>query len=351
MKNIVLLLCLLVNLGVLAQYEKSVDFSELSKTLQQDFAKNFDFSALVEMDDTRVFYEHFGYIDKERSRAVNEKTLFNIASISKSITAVGIMKLVEQNKINLYDTLGLFFENVPRSKASISIRTLLSHKSGLQQTYPVDGISDSAEALEVIMKGRLQFAPDSGFRYSNQNYQLLALIIEKVTQTTFEIFIEQNVLSPLNMNDTYFWHEMNEQKNVAWFNETVSGSLGKRNWGYIGATGIFTTTTDLNKFWNGIYKQEFLSKESMSIIFDSYYQTSSGIQIGLGFFTSPNTKWNTPELWTRGTESWGHNSVIRFFPEKNVTIIVSTNSGEIDNNSSMTGNRIISELIADHVFE
>ncbi|NNL81415.1 MAG: hypothetical protein HKO67_13080, partial [Flavobacteriaceae bacterium] len=113
---------------------------------------------------------------------------------------------------------------------------------------------------------------------------------------------------------------------------------------------VFTTTTDLLKFWNGFYKNGFLSKESIESIFGKYYETSSGIQIGLGFFTSPTTNWKTPELWSRGTESWGHNAVIRYFPENNTTIIVTTNSGEIDDDRNKTGNRIIGDLIADLLF-
>lgn len=152
------------------------------------------------------------------------------------------------------------------------------------------------------------------------------------------------------MNDTYFWYEVNDKHDIAYLDKKISKKTGTRNWAWIGASGIFSTTRDLSRFWNGIYHDNFLSQESTNIIFNNYYETASGLQIGYGFFKSPKTKWNTPEIWTRGTESWGHNSVIRFFPEKNTTIIISTDSGEFGKNN-MTGNRVISDLIADYLFQ
>ena len=343
------LLCIIVS-NISAQDYQGYDFTELNTTLHRDFAKDFEFSALIESDGMILFSGNYGYLDKNNSNPVNERTIFNIASITKSITAIGIFKLVEQKKMHLSDKLGQFFDNVPKSKESISIVDLLSHKSGLRQTYPLDGISDPNQALDAIFGEELEFDPGSSFRYSNQNYQLLALIIEKVTGVKYEDYIRMNVLVPLEMKDTYFWDEVSEQDNIAPLNKRILRKIGKRDWGYIGSTGIFTTTLDLSKFWNGIFRNEFLSKEFIDIIFKPYHETKSGLQIGLGFYVSPSTKWKTAEFWTRGTESWGHNSVIRFFPEKDVTIIVSTNSGEFGKDK-MTGNRTISDAIADYLFK
>ncbi len=349
-KMVLLILMLLAQHSVLCQNKDTIEFTELSKILHQQFSQEFAFSVLIEIDNIETFYENFGHTDKKGLFPVNEKTLFNIASITKSVTAVGLMKLVEQNKINIEDTLGQFFENVPKNMESIRINTLLTHKSGFEQNYPVEGIVNSHDALVTILNGKLSFAPESEFRYSNQNYQLLALIIEEVTQNKFEDFIRKEVLIPLGMTNTYFWDEVNDKHDIANPSKKISKKIGTRNWSWIAATGIFSTARDLSRFWNGIYNDNFLSQESIDIIFNSYYETTSGLQIGYGFYKTPKTKWNTPELWTRGTESWGHNSVIRFFPEKNTTIIVSTNSGEFGKNK-MTGNKVISDLIADYLFK
>ncbi len=82
-------------------------------------------------------------------------------------------------------------------------------------------------------------------RYSNQNYQLLALIIKQVTAARFEDYIRDSILTPLGMRDTYFWDEVGDQSHVAEFSDEVSGMVGKRNWDYIGSSGIFSTVVDL----------------------------------------------------------------------------------------------------------
>ena len=331
-----------------AQENHQVDFEKMSAELEKEFAGDFGFSILVEVDDN-VFSKSFGYLDKKQSQPVDLNTLFNIASITKSITAVGIMKLVEENRLKLEYPLSKFFTDVPADKAAITLKMLLSHRTGLQQTYPLDGTSDSDQARKKIWKQKLEFPPDSGFRYSNQNYQLLALIIEKVTQMTFEAYTTNALLTSLEMTNTYFWNNVPEER-IAAAQNRILNTVGQRNWGWIGGVGVFTATDDLYKFWKGIFNNGFLSPESVDLLFGNYYTTQSGVEVGFGFFTSPDTQWDTPERWSRGTESWGHNAAIRYFPEKDVTIIVVTNSGEIDNDRNQTGNRLVSDRIADILF-
>ncbi len=339
-----------ISIVAFSQQTETSTLSDLSRMLEQDYADDFAFSVKVQINGELLLSESFGYLDKDRQEPTDERTLFNIASITKSITAVGIMRLVELNKLRLSNTLDQFFDHVPETKKMITVSTLLAHQSGLRQSYPLEGIADAEEALQIVLDEKLAFEPNSHFLYSNQNYQLLALIIERVTQVSYEDFIRNEVLVPLKMNDTYFWKEVSEEQNVANLNRKISRQLGQRSWGWVGATGTFSTSSDLLKFWNGIRDAELLSKESYDILFDNYFETQSGLQIGYGFFKTPKTKWNTLEIWTRGTESWGHNSVIRYFPAKNATIVVSTNSGEFGKNKS-TGNKIISDIIANYLFE
>ena len=137
--------------------------------------------------------------------------------------------LVDQGKINLNDTLGVFFNKVPADKQSITINDLLSHKSGFQQNYVCDGIANTNKALLAILKDKLVSKPGTKFNYSNQNYQLLGLIIEKVTKITYEEFTRANILHPLGMTNTCFWDEIKNYRNVAGTNEKLSKRYTKRN--------------------------------------------------------------------------------------------------------------------------
>jgi len=350
-KHILLLTFLLVLASQLkSQKLPEQDYNKLDQLLQKKFSEKFGLSILIAGDKKIIFNEAYGYIDTLKTKKVNQKTLFNIASISKSFTAIAIFRLVEQNKIKLSDTIGKFIDNVPADKLSITISHLLSHTSGFEQNYVCDGLTNSHEALAALLKDTLSFSPGSSFGYSNQNFEILAIIIEKITLIKYEKFIRREVLKPLKMKDTYFWDEVNDKDNIAGKNEIIPDSLTKRNWGYIGSGGIYSTPIDLSIFWQAVIGNKLISKSNTEKLFKNYFQTSSGIKIGYGWFINDTTEWNSKEIWTRGTESWGHNAVIRWFPEKKIVIVVCTNSGEMGDKQT-TGNKIISNYIADFLWK
>lgn len=333
-----------------SQQTKAPLYDKLDQGLQNDFRDKFGFTVLIADDKKILFSKSYGYIDTLKTQPINKETLFNIASISKSFTAIGILRLVEQNKIKLTDTIGKFVNNVPTDKSSITIDHLLSHKSGFQQNYVCDGLKKSNEALNALLLDTLGFNPGSGFGYSNQNFAMLALIIEKVTLLTYEDFIRNEILEPLNLKNTHFWDEITNRKNIAGKNQIFPDSLMGRNWGYIGSNGIYSTPSDLYKFMNAVIKNQLILKDNKELLFKEYHRTNSGLSIGYGWFVSDSTEWKTQEIWTRGSENWGHNAVIRWFPQKGIIIIVCTNSGEIGDQQT-TGNRIISNYMADFLWK
>ena len=103
-RKLFVLFCLIAS-NISAQNYEEIDFAQLSKMLDKEYAKDFEFSVLIESDHRVLYSENFGYLDKNHVHPVNDKTLYNIASITKSVTAIGILKLVEQNKLHLSDRL------------------------------------------------------------------------------------------------------------------------------------------------------------------------------------------------------------------------------------------------------
>lgn len=334
-----------------SQQTVETEYGVLDQSLRQEFGDKFGFSVLIADENGTSFIKAYGNIDPLKTKPSNDKTLFNIASISKSFTTIGIMHLIEQNKLKLNDTLGTFFDNVPVDKRTITISNLLCHKSGFQQNYVCDGKKNSSEALKALLADTLGSIAGTSFDYSNQNFELLALIIETVTHSTYEDFIKKVIIKPLKMKNTFFWNEVSDCKNIAEKNRIISDTLMKRNWGYIGSGGIYSTPTDLYKFINAVISNRLISKGSSELLFSKYHTTSSGLGIGYGWFINDTTEWNTKEIWTRGNEDWGHNAVIRWFPDKKNIIIVCTNSGEISGDKQTTGNRIISNYIADYLWK
>jgi CubicO group peptidase (beta-lactamase class C family) len=148
----------------------------------------------------------------------------------------------------------------------------------------------------------------------------------------------------LKIKNTFFWHEVSNIKNIVSKNRQIDANILKRNWGFIGACGIYSNVSDLYKLINGLLSFKILNKNSLNSMFSIYTKTKSGLGIGHGCFIYENNDWNLKEIWTRGNEDWGHNAVIRYFPQQNSIVIVCTNSGELTDKQN-TGNKIISNEI------
>ena len=115
------------------------------------------------------------------------------------------------------------------------------------------------------------------------------------------------------------------------------------NWGYIGSGGIYSCTSDLHAWFHALRDGAILPPAMLDTLWAPRVPMSVG-HMARGWFVS-ETK-GTTEIWTRGNEDWGHNSVVRWFPERGVLIIVLTNSGEIGDKNT-TGNRILGEALVE----
>jgi CubicO group peptidase (beta-lactamase class C family) len=123
---------------------------KLENSINGYVTKGFSGSVLVAVNDTIILDEGFGFTDPAKRYRVTPTTLFNIASITKTFTALGILKLEENGLLKLTDSIGKYFKVVPPDKRTITSHELLTHTSGLQQHY-VD--------MEVSRRDTLKFMP------------------------------------------------------------------------------------------------------------------------------------------------------------------------------------------------
>jgi N-acyl-D-amino-acid deacylase len=161
-----------------------------------------------------LFARGYGYADREQNRFVTPHSLFRIASISKPITAVAVLKLVEQGKLALdakiWSLLGISEPKDARWK-DITIRNLLNHSGGWDRDASFDAMFKPVEfakeagmpppanqpaVIAAMLTRDLDFAPGAKYAYSNFGYCLLGRAIEKVTGETYEAFVQRAVLRP-----------------------------------------------------------------------------------------------------------------------------------------------------------
>lgn len=165
----------------------------------------------------RAWTGTYGLADRQARRPVTPGTIFRVGSISKSITAWGVMRLVEQGNLRLRDPVAAHLDGwalpaSPFAADQVTVRRLLTHTAGLTSgPYPQPPPGGSPPPLEALLsagtKGppaRPQQAPGSSFRYSNAGFALLELLIEDVSGQAFEAYMRDSVLAPLGMTDASF---------------------------------------------------------------------------------------------------------------------------------------------------
>lgn len=288
---------------------------------------------LIAKGDNILYEGYRGFAQDHQQEPITRDTPLHIASISKPITAMAVMKLAEAGKLKLEDTVDQFFPKFPYP--GVTVKSLLTQRSGLPKyEYFIEKIKPEPEELskkfltnQDILNMMIRYkpdvlrAPETGFTYCNTNYALLALIIEKVTATPFPSAMEQMVFEPLGMTKTYIFQEK----------DTLSGAKSfYRNGPKVhpydrldliyGDKNVYTTPRDLLSFSKAMYADNFLRKDLKDMIFEPYSNERKGINnYGIGFRMKV---YDNGSKLTYHTGWWhGTNSVFAHLPDNAVTIV------------------------------
>lgn len=181
-------------------------------------------SVVVVKDNNILYLKGFGYASVEEESKVTSNTLFEIGSTSKAFTALGILRLQKDGLIELNDPVSEYIPwlqmNFKGEEVAPTIQQFLNHTSGVPfHTIETIPVSDKEEGLEETvqnLKGiKLDSKPGDHFQYATINYDVLGLIIEKVTNQSFETYIKENVLYPLGLRSTYLFRATDAQSEMA----------------------------------------------------------------------------------------------------------------------------------------
>lgn len=299
----------------------------LNRTL---YRSSFNGSVLVAKNGTIVYEKYTGFHDLRQKDSLHADVPFQIASTSKPFTASAILKLVQEGKLSLNDSVSKFFPGFPYR---VTVKLLLNHRSGLPNylyymengKWPRTQLASNNDVVNTLLtwKPTQAYQPDRHFNYCNTNYVVLASIIEKVTGQTFQEYMKQNFFIPLGLTNT-FVHTMNDsmitqsyQRNGAlWTLDFSDGPVGDKN--------IYSTARDLLKWDQALYEGKILNKDLMDSAFTPYSHERPGIHnYGLGWrmLLYPNGK---KVIYHNG--HWhGFNSAFARLTDENATIIILSN--------------------------
>jgi CubicO group peptidase (beta-lactamase class C family) len=176
-------------------------------------------TVLISIKGETVFSKAYGLASLEYNIPNTLNTRFNIGSLSKQFTAMGIVLLEEQNKLSFDDDIRKYIPELAPYDKTITIRHLLHHTSGIRDIHGLLGLAgwrpadlETNEDVYRVFKNQkdLNFNPGDELSYSNTGYIFLARIIEKVSGLTFEQWMKQNIFDPLGMKNTYVETSMTE---------------------------------------------------------------------------------------------------------------------------------------------
>ncbi|SEH77194.1 serine hydrolase domain-containing protein [Epilithonimonas hominis] len=287
---------------------------------------------LVAKGDKIIFEKYSGFGRENMQMPIDENTPLHVASVSKTMTAMAVLKLVEAGKLKMEDDLTKFFPKFPYK--DITVFSLLSQRSGLpkyehfdQSIKPApeelkkDFISNQ-DVLDMLIKYKPELArvSNTGFMYCNTNFALLALIVEKVTATPFPEAMQEIVFKPLKMNHTYIFQKKDiPTASQSFYSKYRLYPLDKLDLIY-GDKNAYTTPRDLLNFSVALFSKDFLKPELATKIFEPYSNEKKGINnYGLGFRMK---EFDNGEKLTYHNGWWhGTNSVFAHLLKSKVTII------------------------------
>jgi CubicO group peptidase (beta-lactamase class C family) len=177
--------------------------AELDRYLSRLAAYGYSGSALVAKGGRVLLHKGYGLADRARGRPYTAETLFDVASISKQFTAAAVLALEMEGKLKVEDPLSRFFPDAPADKAAITLHQLLTHTSGLRDTFGGEYEPVSREEmLRRVFASPLLGPPGRRYRYSNGGYGVLAAVVEVASDQGFASFLRERLFVPAGMRHT-----------------------------------------------------------------------------------------------------------------------------------------------------
>ncbi|GLC26452.1 serine hydrolase domain-containing protein [Roseisolibacter agri] len=256
---------------------------------------------------------------------------FWIASMTKGFTAAAVLRLAEHGRLSLADTVGRFLATAPADKRAITVRQLLTHTSGIDGRYAGGGIQDRDRAVAAILAQPLAFAPGTGYRYMDDDYELLAAIVEVATRRSWADVVEAELLVPAGLSRTGFWcrHRSGAPSPIAGIDARRARCGGPADWGHRGANGMSSTARDLLR-WTAVLRDGPVlgaaSRASLAAP-QVFVRREPPADVSYGYGVRVLTRnGRVTEVVHSGSGDDGHTGMVRVFPD-GLTVIVLSNAG------------------------
>ena len=347
------------NLSAQQKTESTALFSKIDIYLTAGSKNGFSGAISVVKNGEIIINKGYGEANKDIQTLNNPNTIFDIGSNTKQFTSTAILKLVEQNKLNVTDSLSKFFDKLPIDKQNITIHQLLTHTAGVTESIgrDFDEISQM-DFFEKLFTSKLLAEPGEMYSYSNVGYSILGRIIELTSGLSYEAFLNKYLFTPAGMKQTGYllpkWdtkqmsHGYN--RNIIEMESTITRyqETGDLTWHLKGNGGINSTQNDMLLWYKALKTNIILKPESFKKLTTSYPYTSSaksasGYGYGWGVKKIEN---NSKRIAHNGSNGTYWHTLI-WYPKEDIYIVYATNA----NSSKVEGIAyVVAKIILDESY-
>ncbi|MDP2175034.1 MAG: serine hydrolase domain-containing protein [Bacteroidota bacterium] len=315
---------------------KHQSFSKSQKdSILNCFDKDFNGSVLV-YKKGKIFKKALGYQEIQKKHKKQIDDVYQMASVSKTVTAVATMILHQSKQLHIDSMFSKYINSFPYK--NVSIRQLLSHRSGLPNyIYYTDSfwknklqLMNNKDLFDFFIKckPKIYTAPGASFSYNNTNYALLPMLIESVSNKTFNQFVIDSIFKPCGMKNTFYY---NCPQPEGFHSTVMTGRYEKELYehsyylnGILGDKSLFSSIDDMFLFYHALKTNRLIKKELLDMMHEpSYKYNVYGGSYGLGFRLKQinNEKWVYHNGWWKGFWTFFWINI-----EKDTCLVVLTNN-------------------------
>lgn len=288
----------------------------------------FNGSILVVVGGKAIYRKAFGEADFQSHRKFTPETISNLGSVAKQFTAMTIMMLAEQHKINYDDPVSKYIPELRNTLPGITLRQLLNHTSGIPDVGDL-GIDrprlTNDEVLQRLSQpNSLVSKPGDKYRYSNANYVLLAVVVEKVSGRRFADFLAEKILKPLGMHNTFIYDGSPQNMESLARAYDQFGNNASDDGLLTGSGGMYSNLDDLLKWDMALYTEKLVRQSTLSEAFTPGQVKEGASTYGFGW----NIGYQDGQkfVWHQGAVGGYRARIARRLAEK-ITVIILTNKG------------------------
>jgi len=321
---------------------------ELQKFIKDYTVKNhFNGTVLVKKDSKVIYHNSFGLANREFSVPFTNDTEYKICSITKAVTAVLILQLYDQGKIDLNQKINSYLSDYKGEAGNkVSIHQLLNHTSGMRNTDTVSSVASavkngiglyhkphsSDELVDLFCSYPLANTPGTKYDYNNGDYMILGKILETIYRKPYEQIVNDQILKPLGMENSGLLSQNKLIKNLASTYymrndlKMLVPDLPVYYEDWFAAGAMYSRTSDVIKFFDALFELKLIKKSSLDLMLtpglDDY-----GYSVWVRDTKGANVKYKRME---RYGNIMGANAVVFRYLNTNLTVVILSNTNATD---------------------